>query len=163
RAARSLGVPLVLSTVSATPLEAVAQAMGEVPHWFQLYWPRDPDLAASLVGRAERAGYSALVVTLDTYLLGWRERDLQLGWLPFLRGGGLADGGPARVSRAALPVPPEQDPLPAVRHFVQVVSNPGLTWDDLAFLRQHTRLPVLLKGILHPDDARRAVDHGVEG
>jgi isopentenyl diphosphate isomerase/L-lactate dehydrogenase-like FMN-dependent dehydrogenase len=163
RAARSLGAALVLSTVSSTPLEAVAQAMGEVPHWFQLYWPRDPDLAASLVGRAERAGYSALVVTLDTYLLGWRERDLQLGWLPFLHGRGLANYFTDPVFRAALPAPPEQDPMPAVRHFVQVVSNPGLTWDDLAFLRRHTRLPVLLKGILHPDDARRAVDHGVEG
>jgi isopentenyl diphosphate isomerase/L-lactate dehydrogenase-like FMN-dependent dehydrogenase len=163
RAARSLGVPLVLSTVSSTPMEAVAEAMGEVPHWFQLYWPRDPDLAASLLSRAERAGYGAVVVTLDTYLLGWRERDLQLGWLPFLHGMGLANYFSDPVFRAALPVPPEQDPLPAVRHFVEVVTNPGLTWADLAFLRRHTRLPILLKGVLHPDDARQALDHGVEG
>jgi isopentenyl diphosphate isomerase/L-lactate dehydrogenase-like FMN-dependent dehydrogenase len=163
RAARGLGVPLVLSTVSSKPLEAVAEAMGDVPHWFQLYWPRDPDLAASLLSRAERAGYSALVVTLDTYLLGWRERDLQLGWLPFIRGQGMANYVSDPVFRAALPVPPEQDPLPAVRHFFQVVTHPGLTWDDLAFLRRHTRLPVLLKGVLHPDDARRALDHGAEG
>jgi isopentenyl diphosphate isomerase/L-lactate dehydrogenase-like FMN-dependent dehydrogenase len=163
RAARSLGVPLVLSTVSSTPLEAVAEAMGEVPHWFQLYWPRDPDLAASLVTRAERAGYSALVVTLDTYLLGWRERDLQMGWLPFIHGMGLANYLSDPVFRAALPAPPEKDPAAVARHFLQVVSNPALTWDDLAFLRRHTRLPVLLKGILHADDARKAVDHGVEG
>jgi isopentenyl diphosphate isomerase/L-lactate dehydrogenase-like FMN-dependent dehydrogenase len=163
RAARSLGVPLVLSTVSSTPLEAVAEVLGDVPHWFQLYWPNDPDLAASLVGRAERAGYSALVVTLDTYMLGWRERDLQLAWLPFLYGLGLANYFSDPVFRAALPAPPEEDPRPAIRHFVQVVSNPALTWNDLAFLRQHTRLPILLKGILHPDDARKTVDHGMDG
>jgi isopentenyl diphosphate isomerase/L-lactate dehydrogenase-like FMN-dependent dehydrogenase len=163
RAARAVGVPLVLSTVSSTPLETVAEVLGDVPHWFQLYWPRDPDLAASLVTRAERAGYTAVVVTLDTYLLGWRERDLQLGWLPFLQGLGLANYLSDPVFRAALPVPPEQDPQPAVRYFFQVVTNPALTWKDLAFLRRHTRLPILLKGILHPDDARQALDHGVEG
>ena len=163
RAARSLGLPLVLSTVSSTPLEKVAEAMGDVPHWFQLYWPKDPDLAASLVTRAERAGYSALVVTLDTYLFGWRERDLQQAWLPFLRAQGLANYLSDPVFRAALPVPPETNTTPAVLHFLRVVSNPALTWDDLAFLRRHTRLPILLKGVLHPDDARRAVEHGVEG
>jgi isopentenyl diphosphate isomerase/L-lactate dehydrogenase-like FMN-dependent dehydrogenase len=163
RASRAVGVPLVLSTVSSTPLEAVAAAMGDVPHWFQLYWPRDPDLAVSLLSRAEQAGYSAVVVTLDTYLLGWRERDLQLGWLPFLNGLGQANYFTDPVFRRALPVPPEQDPLPAIRHFFQVVTNPALTWNDLAFLRRHTRLPILLKGILHPEDARKAVDHGVEG
>src|SRR5262249_57424087 len=144
RATRSLGVPLVLSTVSSTPLEAVAEAMGEVPRWFQLYWPRDPALAASLVGRAERAGYSAVVVTLDTYLLGWRERDLQHGWLPFAHGLGLANYLSDPVFRAALPVPPETDVRPAARHFLQVVSNPALTWPDLAWLRRQTRLPIPL-------------------
>jgi isopentenyl diphosphate isomerase/L-lactate dehydrogenase-like FMN-dependent dehydrogenase len=163
RAARSLGVPLVLSTVSSTAMEKVAEAMGDVPHWFQLYWPKDPDLAASLVTRAERAGYSALVVTLDTYLFGWRERDLQQGWLPFLHAQGLANYLSDPVFRAALPVAPEADTTPAVLHFLRVVSNPALTWDDLAFLRRHTRLPILLKGILHPDDGRRAVECGMDG
>jgi isopentenyl diphosphate isomerase/L-lactate dehydrogenase-like FMN-dependent dehydrogenase len=163
RAARSLGIPLILSTVSSKPMEAVAAAMGEVPRWFQLYWPRDPDLAVSLVTRAERAGFSAVVVTLDTYLLSWRERDLQLAWLPFLHGLGLANYFTDPVFRAALPAPPEQNPLPAVRHFLQVFSNPALQWQDLALLRRHTRLPILLKGILHADDARRALDQGVDG
>jgi isopentenyl diphosphate isomerase/L-lactate dehydrogenase-like FMN-dependent dehydrogenase len=163
QAARSLGIPLVLSTVSSTPLEAVAEAMGEVPHWFQLYWPKDPNLAASLVSRAERAGYGAVVVTLDTYLLGWRERDLQTAWLPFLQGEGLANYLSDPVFRAALPAPPEREPTAAVRYFFEVVTNPALTWKDLAFLRRHTRLPIVLKGILHPDDAIKAVDHGVEG
>jgi isopentenyl diphosphate isomerase/L-lactate dehydrogenase-like FMN-dependent dehydrogenase len=163
RAARSLGVPLILSTVSAKPMEAVAAAMGEVPHWFQLYWPGHPELAASLVTRAEKAGFSAIVVTLDTYLLGWRERDLQLGWLPFLYGQGLANFLSDPVFRASLPVPPEKDPVPAVRRFLEVFSNPALTWKDLSFLKQHTRLPIILKGVLHPEDAMLAVENGVEG
>jgi isopentenyl diphosphate isomerase/L-lactate dehydrogenase-like FMN-dependent dehydrogenase len=163
RAARSLGVPLILSSVSSTPLEAVAATLGDSPRWFQLYWPRDPDLAASLVGRAERAGFNAIVVTLDTYLYGWRERDLQMAWLPFAHGQGIANYVSDPVFRAGLPAPPERDPAAAVRHFLAVVSNPALTWPDLAFLRKHTRLPIVLKGILHPDDARRAVECGVEG
>jgi isopentenyl diphosphate isomerase/L-lactate dehydrogenase-like FMN-dependent dehydrogenase len=163
RAARALGIPLILSTVSSTPLEVVAEAMGAVPHWFQLYWPKDPNLAASLVSRAERAGYSAVVVTLDTYLLGWRERDLQAAWLPFLHGEGIANYLSDPVFRAALPAPPEREPTAAVRYFFEVVTNAALTWKDLAFLRKHTRLAILLKGILHPDDARQALDQGVDG
>src|SRR5262249_50858523 len=91
RAARSLGLPIVLSTLSSNPLEVVSQVMEDVPHWFQLYWPRNPDLAANFVSRAEKAGYSAVVVTLDTYHLGWRERDIQHAYLPFLKGQGLAN------------------------------------------------------------------------
>jgi lactate 2-monooxygenase len=163
RAARSLGVPLILSTVSGKPMEAIAEAMGDVPHWFQLYWPGNRELAASFVTRAEKAGFSAIVVTLDTYLLGWRERDLQLGWLPFLYGQGLSNFFTDPVFRASLPTPPEKDPVPAVRRFLEVFSNSTLTWKDLAFLRQHTRLPIILKGILHREDAQLAVDHGVEG
>lgn len=163
RAARSLGVPLILSTVSAKPMEAVAGAMGDVPHWFQLYWPGNKDLAASFVTRAEKAGFSAIVVTLDTHLLGWRERDLQLGWLPFLYGQGLTNFFTDPVFRASLPVPPEKDPVPAVRKFLEVFSNSALTWTDLAFLRLHTKLPIILKGILHPEDALLAVEHGAAG
>src|SRR5262249_49168443 len=83
RAARSLGVPLVLSTVSSYAMEEVAEELADTPRWFQLYWPNCPDLAASFIQRAERAGYQALVVTLDTFLLSWRERDLQRAYLPF--------------------------------------------------------------------------------
>jgi lactate 2-monooxygenase len=163
RAARSVGVPMVLSSVSSTPLEAVAAALGDSPRWFQLYWPKDPALAASLVGRAERAGFEALVVTLDTYLYGWRERDLMMAWLPFAHGQGIANYLSDPAFRAALPAPPEQDPRAAVRHFLAVVANAAVTWDDLAWLRRQTRLPILLKGLLHPADAREAVKRGVEG
>jgi isopentenyl diphosphate isomerase/L-lactate dehydrogenase-like FMN-dependent dehydrogenase len=163
RAACSLGVPMVLSCVSSTALEAVAAALGDSPRWFQLYWPKDPALAASLVGRAERAGFEAVVVTLDTYLLGWRERDLELAWLPFAHAQGIANYVTDPVFRAALPAPPEQNPAAAVRHFLAVVSNAALTWDDLAWLRRQTRLPILLKGLLHPGDALKAVEHGASG
>ncbi len=163
RAARSLALPLVLSTLSSKTLEEVARAMGDVPRWFQLYWPKNPDLAISFLQRAEKAGYAAIVVTLDTYLLGWRERDLQRAHLPFIKGEGLANYFTDPVFRSALKAPPEKDPAAAVLLVLQIVSNPALTWQDLAFLRRHTKLPIVLKGILDPDDARKAVDHGIEG
>jgi isopentenyl diphosphate isomerase/L-lactate dehydrogenase-like FMN-dependent dehydrogenase len=163
RAARDLGVPMVLSTVSSTPLEDVAQVMGDAPRWFQLYWPRDDELAASLLRRAETVGYGAIVVTLDTYLLSWRERDLQNAYLPFLRGEGLANYFSDPVFRASIGVDPKRHPERALEYFAEVFSDPSRTWDDLARLREVTRLPILLKGILHPDDARRAIDHGAAG
>ncbi len=162
RAAAGLDVPMILSTVSSTPLEAVAAASGDAPRWFQLYWPRNNDLAASLVRRAEAAGYGAIVVTLDTYLLAWRDRDIQNAYLPFLYGEGLANYFSDPVFRAGLDEPPEENPTQAVLHFAGLFSNPSLTWDDLAFLRAHTRLPIVLKGLLHPNDARKAVDHGAD-
>jgi lactate 2-monooxygenase len=163
RAAATTGVPMVLSTASSRSLEEVAEASGASPRWFQLYWPRDPDLAASLIARAERAGFGAIVVTLDTWLLAWRPRDLELAFLPFLQGEGIANYLTDPVFRGALESPPEEDMFGAVRHFLAVFSDPSVTWANLAFLREHTGLPILLKGILHPDDARRAVDHGVDG
>jgi isopentenyl diphosphate isomerase/L-lactate dehydrogenase-like FMN-dependent dehydrogenase len=163
RAAASLGVPFVASTASSHTLEQIAGAAGDAPRWFQLYWPRGEELSASLVRRAEEAGYRAIVVTLDTWLLGWRPRDLQHGYLPFLEGIGIANYLADPVFRAALAAPPEDDPQAAVGHFVGVFANPGVTWDDLSFLRSTTRLPILLKGILRPDDARRAREHGVDG
>lgn len=163
RAAASLGVPLVLSTVSSVSLEEVARVMGPAPRWFQLYWSADPDVTASLLERAERAGFGAIVVTVDTPLLSWRERDLAHRYSPFLLGHGLANylGDPA--FRASLERSPEEDPAGAIRRFAEVFGNAALTWRDLPFLRRHTRLPVLLKGILHPDDAGRALDAGVDG
>ena len=163
RAAAATGVPLILSTASSKPLEDVAEANGAGMRWFQLYWPRSEDFAASLLSRAEAAGYTALVVTLDTYLLAWRDRDIENAYLPFLYGEGLGNYFSDPVFRAALDEPPEENPTQAILYFAQQFANPSLTWSDLAFLRRHTRLPILLKGILHPDDARRAIDHGVDG
>jgi isopentenyl diphosphate isomerase/L-lactate dehydrogenase-like FMN-dependent dehydrogenase len=163
RAAASLGVPMVLSCASSRTIEEVAAALGDCPRWFQLYWPRDPDLTASLLARAERAGYRAVVVTLDVCMLGWRPRDLEVAYLPFLHGEGMANYVSDPVFRGALQAPPEADVAGAVRHYLDVFSDPSMTWERLAVLRESTRLPILLKGILHPDDARRAVDQGVDG
>lgn len=163
RAASSLGVPIILSTASSKSIEEVAEASGTAPRWFQLYWSKDNDLNASFVKRAEQAGYSAIVVTLDTRLLSWREQDLQHAYLPFLQAEGLANYFSDPVFRNALPQPPEENPFNAIRHFIDIFLTPALTWQDLNFLRQHTTLPVLLKGILHPDDARLALEQGVDG
>ncbi|GAA1760299.1 alpha-hydroxy-acid oxidizing protein [Agromyces humatus] len=205
RAAAALDVPYVLSNQASRPMEEVAAAMGARSRWFQLYWSSSDELNASFVRRAEATGCEAIVVTLDTHLLGWRTRDLDAAYLPFTRGQGIAQytsdpvfaelvrervardggGGPrpkvtptllasafaiARSGahtrlvdggvREAL-----RSPLPraAVETFLDVFSDPSLTWDSLAKLRAWTSLPVLLKGILHPDDAARALDHGVDG
>ncbi len=163
RAAAALDVPLVLSTVSSRTLEEVAAAAGSLPRWFQLYWSRDRELAASLLGRATRAGYSTVVVTLDTLQLGWRPRDLGQAYLPFFEGEGLANYLADPVFRAGLERPPEVDPAQAYRRAAALFADPSLTWADLPFLRQHTACPIVLKGILHPDDARRAIDAGADG
>jgi len=163
RAAASLGVPSVLSTLSSQPLEQVAQACGDGPRWFQLYWTTHPEVTASLLRRAEAAGYSALVVTLDTSILGWRERDLRHPYLPFLLGEGLANFFTDPVFRSLLPKPPQQDPVAAIRLWGGICSHTALTWKDLNFLRQHTRVPILLKGILRVEDAEQALASGVDG
>jgi lactate 2-monooxygenase len=197
RAAAALHVPYVFSNQASVPMETCAAAMGEGPRWFQLYWNRSNDLVASLVRRAEACGCSAIVLTLDTTMLGWRPRDLDLGSLPFMQGKGIAQYTSDPVFRAELgkpldpgagPPPPRNlqtiaaalgqkarypggllknltsgDPRAAVQRFMLTYSRPSLQWDDLKFLRTLTKLPLLLKGVLHPDDARKALEHGVDG
>lgn len=197
RAAAALGVPYVFSNQASVPMERCAAAMGEAPHWFQLYWGRSNELVASFVRRAEACGCSAIVLTLDTTMLGWRPRDLDLGSLPFMQGQGIAQYTSDPVFRAELgrtprptsePKPPlslqtittlltqkanfpggllrnltSGKPRAAVRQFMTTYSRPSLQWDDLKFLREHTKLPVLLKGVLHPDDAKKAVELGLDG
>lgn len=161
RAAAETGVPLVASTLSNDPLEDVAQAMGATPGFFQLYTPRDRDLAASLVARAEAAGYKGIVVTLDTWVTGWRPRDLNTGNFPQLRGHVLANYFSDPVFRALLAKPPQEDPAAAVRAWAATFGK-VLTWADMPWLRSLTKLPLILKGICHPDDARRAVEEGAD-
>jgi lactate 2-monooxygenase len=162
-AAASIGLPLITSTVAAMPLEEIADANGHGPRWFQLYWPNDDELAASLVRRAESAGYSAIVLTVDNYLPGWKPRDLQQAYLPALEGVGIAHYLSDPVFRSRLEKPPEEDTGPAIGHFLGVFANPSLTWERLEWLRGTTSLPIVLKGILHPDDAREARERGVDG
>ncbi|MCP2265467.1 alpha-hydroxy-acid oxidizing protein [Promicromonospora thailandica] len=206
-AARGLGLPVVISSQASTPMEDTAAALGDSPRWFQLYWSSDDTVAESFVARAEASGCEAIVVTLDTHVLGWRTLDLDLGYLPFARAEGIAQylSDPAfqalveaRVRGTAAPAPsPDDDgaapgrPTPAAvrsllsmaRHhpgptwrnltqpsaraavetFLDVFSRSTLTWKDLAWLRERTTLPLLVKGIQHPDDARTALDHGADG
>jgi lactate 2-monooxygenase len=163
RAAASVGVPMIASSAAAHTMEEIAEAGGDAPRWFQLYWPNDPELAESFVRRAEAAGYGALVVTVDTFIPGWKPRDLQQAWLPFLEGVGNANYLQDPVFRAALDKTPEEDLGAATGHYLGIYLNPSLTWDDLAWLRERTSLPILLKGVLHPDDAREALARGIDG
>ena len=163
RAAASLGLPMIASTASHFSLEEIAEAGGEGPRWFQLYWPNDPDFAASLVGRAEAAGYGAIVLTVDTFIPGWKPRDLQQAWLPFLSGMGVGNYFADPVFRAGLEKTPEEDAGAATGHFLGIRAHPSLSWEDLGWLREQTELPIVIKGIQHPDDAREAAQRGLDG
>lgn len=163
RAAASTGTPFILSNASSFTIEQVAVASGDAPRWFQLYPGKNREVMRSALSRAEGAGYSAIVVTLDTIMLGWRERDLANSYLPFLRGQGIANYLSDPVFRGLLPKPPERDPRSAVRLMLSLFSKPQFTWDDVGWLRETTKLPLLLKGITDADDAAIAVDRGVDG
>ena len=161
KAAGIAGVPMIASTLMNDPLEAVAQALAGGDAFFQLYTPKDRDLATSFVRRAEAAGYRGIVVTLDTWVTGWRPRDLNDSNFPQLRGAALANYFSDPHFRSLLKAPPEQDPAAAIQAWAAVFGQ-TVTWDDLAWLRSLTKLPLIVKGIQHPDDARRAIDTGVD-
>jgi lactate 2-monooxygenase len=196
RAARSHGVPMIISGQASTPMEEIARTLGDSPRWFQLYWSTEDEFVESLVQRAEACGCEAIVVTLDTIVLGWRPRDLDPAFLPFLRGQGIAQYTSDPVFRRLLDErPPSDGPQPkptlkalqtlisvvrhypdrfwpalrsgharaAVQRFTEIFSRVALTWDDLPWLRERTKLPILLKGITHPDDARKALEAGMDG
>jgi lactate 2-monooxygenase len=163
RAAAATGVPMILSSAASHSLEEVAEAMGDAPRWFQLYWVNDREVTLSLVARAEAAGYRAIVVTLDTLTLGWRPRDLSRAYLPFVTGEGCAQFFSDPVFRSKLDRPPEEDVLAAAVAMLATFPNLGLTWDDLRWLRGQTELPLLVKGVLTDEDAVRARDCGVDG
>lgn len=199
QAAVNLGIPYVLSSQASTPMETVSAAMGDSPRWFQLYWSSSDDLVESFVARAEASGAQAIVVTLDTHMLGWRPRDLDIAYLPFIHAQGIAqytsDPVFARLVADRIANPPAPGPKPritpttirtlvdmsrnypgrfganlrspapraAVETFLDVFSRSSLTWENLRFLRERTSLPILLKGVQHPDDAALALDHGVDG
>ena len=163
RAAAATGVPMVLSSAASHSLEEVAGELGDAPGWFQLYWVNDREVAMSLVRRSAAAGYSALVVTLDTLTLGWRPRDLRKAYLPFVTGEGCAQFFSDPVFRSRLERPPEEDMLAAAGAMLGTFPNLALTWDDLAWLRGETELPLLVKGVLTAEDAVRARESGVDG
>ncbi|MFB5190147.1 alpha-hydroxy-acid oxidizing protein [Alicyclobacillus fastidiosus] len=163
KAAADAKIPFILSTVSSVPMEQVAQVMGTSVRWFQLYPGKDRDVVSSFLARAQASGYSAVVVTVDTTMLGWREADLQHAYLPFLHGEGMANflSDPAFCSR--LSQSPRENPQAAIQEFLSIYVNPSFTWKQLAEIRDMTDLPVLVKGITHPDDAARVEAMGLEG
>ncbi|GAA0485841.1 lactate 2-monooxygenase [Salinibacillus aidingensis] len=163
RAARGKQVPYVASTVSTYTLEEIADTLGDTPRWFQLYCSKDPELTVSFLRRAEKAGYSAIVITIDTPALGFREADLTNQFFPVREGYGSANYFQDPVFRNRLDVTPEQNRAAAIDELVNITFQPKLTWKDLAFLREQTHLPIILKGVLHPNDAKRAIDYGVDG
>lgn len=199
RAAAARGVPMLFSNQASRSMEDCAGAMDAVnanaPRWFQLYWSKSDALVESLVQRAEACGCEAIVVTLDTTMLGWRARDLDLAHLPFLLGQGIAQYTSDPVFRESLAGAGDEGPRPpittktlrnvmaaarhfpgsslraltsgqalaAVRQFIATYSRPNITWNDLAWLRERTRLPIVLKGVLDGADAKLAVEHGVDG
>ncbi len=163
RASAATGVPLILSSAASHSIEEVAEVMGDAARWFQLYWINDREVAASLVARAEDAGFGAIVVTLDTPVLGWRERDLRNAYLPFLSGEGCAQFFSDPIFRSRLERPPEEDVLAAAAAMLATFPNLDLTWDDLDWLRSQTELPLLVKGVLAADDASLAFEHGADG
>ncbi|WP_337661021.1 alpha-hydroxy-acid oxidizing protein [Erythrobacter sp. Alg231-14] len=161
QASAMTGVPFCASTLSNDPMEDVFAATGETPAFFQLYTPRNKELAASLIKRAEKAGYKAIVVTLDTWLTGWRPRDLNASNFPQLRGKVMQNYFSDPVFRSLLEKPPEEDPKSAIMMFAAIFGQ-VLTWEDIEWFKSVTDLPIVLKGICHPDDAKRAVDHGAD-
>ena len=163
RAAAAAGVPFILSSAASHSIEEVAEAMGDAPRWFQLYWINDRNVAASFVRRAAAAGFGAIVVTLDTPILGWRPRDLGNAYLPFITGEGCAQFFTDPVFGGYLAKPPEEDMLAAARTMLATFPNLALTWDDVAWLREQVELPLLVKGVLTAEDALRARDCGVDG
>ncbi|TYL39142.1 alpha-hydroxy-acid oxidizing enzyme [Natronococcus pandeyae] len=163
RAASDVGVPMISSSVSSYTMEEIAGEL-DAPGWFQLYWSADRDVAASFLERAEDAGFEAVVVTLDTPKMGWRERDIELAYLPFLEGQGVKNYFEDDAFCDRLETDdPWADPEASLESFTDCFGDASLTWDDLSFLREHTDLPIILKGVLHPDDAARAVECGMDG
>jgi lactate 2-monooxygenase len=163
RAAADMNLTYVHSTQGAYSMEEVAAASGKGSRWYQLYWPNDDELCVSFLRRARAAGYTHLVITLDTTVLGWRPADLDRGYLPFLRNLGIANYTSDPLFRSRLRKPPEEDPLAAGIAFATAFLNPGLSWDELPLIRENWDGPILLKGIQSVADARRAVKEGIDG
>jgi L-lactate dehydrogenase (cytochrome) len=163
RAAAAAHTPMILSTAASTAMEDVAAANGDGQRWFQLYWPKDRAVAASLLGRAEAASYRVLVVTLDTRMLAWRPHDLDHGYLPFLQGVGIQNFLSDPAFQAGQVTSVSDDPQTAILRYVQMFGDLSLTWEDIPFLQEHWHGPIVLKGILSVADAQRAAQAGVAG
>ncbi|EEB07061.1 cytochrome b2 [Schizosaccharomyces japonicus yFS275] len=167
RAASKLGIPYIMSSASSSSMEQVAQASGDGPRWFQLYWPEDPNVTVSMLEAATAAGFRTLVVTLDTWNLSWRPRDLKNAYVPFYHGVGdqVCNSTEAFLDKMrSLNLSPKSNPREVGKHWVKHIF-PGSQhgWDEINLLRRHWKGPIILKGIQHVDDAKKAVEYGLDG
>jgi len=156
RGAAAAGTIMVVSAIATRTIEEIAAAVA-APRWFQLYVWKDREVTAELVKRAARAGYRAICLTVDTPLLGRREKDERNSFT-------LPPGiGIANVRPAGLDGMPDSEHGSAFAKYVKEMLDPAVTWRDLAWLRSLTSLPIVVKGIMTMEDAKIAVEHGVEG
>ncbi|KAF8194354.1 oxidoreductase [Mycena galopus ATCC 62051] len=189
RAAKNIGVPFIMSTASTRSIEDVAEANGDGHRWYQLYWPAGKDVLLSILSRAKASGFTALVVTLDTMLLGWRPHDLETSYIPFGHGVGVQVGMSDPVFMARHGREPIKNPRPKFPYDSAAMDkaclagdpealdgmflgmewlkecNSGLfhSWEDLRFIRENWEGPLVLKGIQSVPDAEKALDYGVDG
>lgn len=164
-----INVPFIMSTAASSTIEEVAAANGDGQRWYQLYWPQDDVLTQSLLRRAKENGFKVLVVTLDTPGLAWRPADLDRAYIPFVRGIGCDVGFSDPVFREKFEKEndgakiEEEVVLAANTWMSNVFGGPWKTWEDIKLLRQTWDGPIVLKGVQHPDDARRALEAGCQG
>lgn len=158
RAAAALDVPQCVSTVSSMSFESVAEQLDETPRWAQFYLTTDDAITASFIERVENAGYDGIMVTVDTPYTGWRTRLQATGQIPMSEQHGVANFFEDPAFRDRLERPPESDPERAIDEMREISKYPELTWRELKALTNRTSVPVFVKGVLHPADARRAVE-----
>lgn len=160
RAAEKLSIPYIQSTVSTFSMEDVAKAAPNSTRLFQLYWSKNEDISYSMVERAEKAGFSAIVLTIDTVMLGWRTEDVRNQFSPLKLGFAKGNYMQDPVFTEALPDDSFESYVSSV---IDNVYHPHMTWEHVAELKMRTTLPIYLKGILHPDDAQLALEYGIDG
>ena len=167
-----IGLPFTLSTATSTGFADTAKANGNgKPRWYQLYWPSDDDLTRSYLRSAKENGYEVLVVTVDTWDLGWRTRDLDQGFFPFIRGIGVQIGLEDACAHEKLgfnPLGPnataEQKQMASLYHVVTTSRGISPVWRNLTKLREFWGDgPIVLKGIQTAEDARTALENGMDG
>lgn len=159
-AAATYNIPFIQSTVSSYTMEEVKEATGDSPKWFQLYWSSNKEIALNMAKRAEKAGYEAIVLTVDTVMMGWREEDMRNQYSPLKLGLGKANFIADEIFVKGIENLEDET---VIQGILDSIHHPTLSWDDIAQLRKQTTLPILLKGILHPKDAALAVEKGIDG
>ncbi|NOT37948.1 MAG: lactate 2-monooxygenase [Saprospiraceae bacterium] len=195
KASRNLQIPMIISNQASYSMEAITDTLQNMDRWFQLYFSKNYEFVESLIQRAEETKCSAIVITVDTTILGWRQMDLQNAFLPFTLGKGIAQytsdpvfkklmqqkpssynkmaitpalivnmlGALSRFPGSLLSNLVSKDPIKAIRKFIEIYSKPDLNWNDIRWIKSKTKLPLLIKGILRSDDAKIAMQHGVDG